>query len=64
MDCLDQLDVCDGNVVIKKYVEVGEERYSILLFGGEHKFFTNTHMDIWSRHRLKELSKEIHSLRT
>ena len=43
MDCLDQLDVCDGNVVIKKYVEVGEERYSILLFGGENINFLQTH---------------------
>ena len=40
----------DGNVVIKKYVWAGAEaaqlqlQYSISLFGGEHKFFTNTHM--------------------
>ena len=33
----------DRNVVIKKYVWAGEENYSILLFGGEHKFFTKTH---------------------
>ena len=37
---------------------MGEDIYSILLFGGEHKFFTNTHMDIWSRPQLKKLSKE------